>query len=210
MKICLYDSGLGIASFLKIILKKNINNDYYLYFDNKHFPFGNKSEAELKTILESFLKKIRKYHFDYILICCNTMSNIFKKYNFKTKEKVINILDINLNNLNERYLYCTYTLSKLLENKNTLNSGLLPSFIEYNQIGNIIRKIKTIDKNIVLGCTHFHLLKEILDYYSIEYLSNEELIFDEIPTADKLNFFVRKKDYKIIKNYLKRDINFYR
>lgn len=209
MKICLYDSGLGIASFLKIILKNNLCNDYYLYFDNKNFPFGNKSEEELKSILNNFFKKIKKYHFDYILICCNTMSNIFKKYHFNIKEKVINILDINLTDIDDRYLYCTYSLSKSLSEVKSLEGGLLPSFIEHNQIANIIKKIKTIDKNIILGCTHFHLLKELLDYFSVDYVSKEAKIFDGIPTSNQLNFYVKKKDYKLIKNYLKKDIIFY-
>ena len=33
MKIFVYDSGKGILSFIKLILKSNKNNDYYFFMD---------------------------------------------------------------------------------------------------------------------------------------------------------------------------------
>ena len=79
MKICLYDSGLGVLPFIKLILRNNLANDYYIFLDQDNFPYGEKSEEELEDVLIKNLNEINKNKYDLIFILCNTMSFIYKK-----------------------------------------------------------------------------------------------------------------------------------
>ena len=48
MKIFVYDSGKGILSFIKLILKSNKNNDYYFFMDKDFFQLGEKDSVNIK------------------------------------------------------------------------------------------------------------------------------------------------------------------
>lgn len=206
MKIGLYDSGMGILPFLKVILKDKILNDYYILIDHNNFPYGNRSDAELLKILEKNINYAESLNLDYLLICCNTMSKIYLDYQIKTKLKIITILEINLKYPNY-HLLATSSLSRKIDN--AISAHSLADYIESNNIKKIINTIKKINVPIILSCTHYHLLKDILPYYKINYLSKEEEIFFNIPKGNNLNIYINKKDESLLKKYLKIGIKYY-
>jgi glutamate racemase len=208
MKICLYDSGIGIIPFLKVILKKKIYNDYYLYIDNDNFPYGNKSDEELLKILKKVIKYVENNDFDYLFICCNTISRIFLNNQIESKVKVKTILEENIKDNKEFKLLCTPSLSKNIDN--SINGNNLAEYITDNNLYKIIELINCIkNEKIILACTHYHLIKDLLDVFKVSYLSNEEQIFNDIESSKELNIYVKEKDYLEIKKYIKVGIKIY-
>ena len=59
------------------------------------------------------------------------------------------------------------------------------------------------NEKIILACTHYHLIKDLLDVFNVSYLSNEEQIFNDIESSKELNIYVKEKDYLEIKKYIK-------
>ena len=208
MKICLYDSGIGVLPFLKVILRHNIGNDYYIFVDHDNFPYGEKNDKELLDLLINNINKLKKYNFDYIFLCCNTMSYIYLKNRFLFDIKIRTILEYNLNNLSNIKLLGTNNLCSHFIDK-SINGSDLAKLIEKNEIKKIIRKIKKIDEPIILSCTHYHLIKDLLFYYQVNFLSNEEKIFEGIEYNNQVNIYIKKCDQKIIAKFLKIGINFY-
>lgn len=209
MKIVLFDSGLGLLPFVHLILKKNYSGEFYLLLDNDHFPYGDKNDESLACILENIFSEVKKINADYLFICCNTMSRIYYKYSLKSDFKVVTILDINLSHYQpDFYLFGTNSLCNLNEYK-TYSGDNLAYLIESNRIKEIIRLLKRIDKKIILSCTHYLLLKPLLDYYQIQYQSFEEEMFLNLRTDLPLKIYIKRKDYSRLKNFLNCSINFY-
>lgn len=207
MKICLYDSGIGAISFLKTVLKENIGNDYYLFIDDENFPYGEKSDRELLSILRKNIAQIECGKYDYLLICCNTMSRIFLENPIPVGMKVRTILEYNLRNIRERKLLATTSLSRSISP--SVDGKNLAEYIEKGRIKKILEAIARIPSPIVLGCTHYQFLEPLLDYYRVDYRSNEAAIFSGIETTDGIRIFAREKNYKVVKKFIKSDIKIY-
>ena len=180
------DSGIGGLSTLYEILKLNPNCDYVYYLDSINNPYGSKSEEELKKIVFNNVIKLRKKGCKIIVLACNTATAIcidelrttFNDLIFVGAEPAIktacnatykNILVLGtpltvrskrVNSLVERYkqekqnviLYACKNLANIVEKRNILE---------------IEKKKKKIKKElnccydcIVLGCTHYCLIKE--------------------------------------------------
>lgn len=206
MKICLYDSGIGVIPFLKVILKDKLYNDYYIYIDHQHFPYGEKSDSQLYNILKDNFKNLEKYNFDYIFICCNTMSRIYLMHKSDFTNKVRTILEVNLKDLKNYKLITTNNLSKALL---SISGENLASYIENVDIIKIIKFIKQINTPICLGCTHYHLIKDLLPFYNVKFLSNEKKIFKNLQYSEQINIYVKLRDEEIIKKYIKIGLKLY-
>ncbi len=73
-RIAVFDSGLGSLSIIKPIQKK-IKSEIIYFADQDSFPYGTKTSSELKKIIESTVKKLRKkFEPDLIVIASNTPS----------------------------------------------------------------------------------------------------------------------------------------
>lgn len=190
MKICLFDSGIGVIPFIKSIIKRKKNNEYYIILDQEHFPYGNKSDEELLTILKYNLNKIEKLNIDLLLICCNTISYIYLKYKPSTTFVVKTILQINLKK--EKPLLATPFLSSKI---NGISGNNLAYLIENNQIKEIILLLKNIKQNeFVLGCTHYLIIKSLFDQYQfVTYALVDELIDQIERESNKMIFYSNKK-----------------
>lgn len=209
MKIVLFDSGLGVLPFVHLILKKNYSGEFYLLLDQNHFPYGDKDDETLISILKNIFSEVDNLKADYLFICCNTMSRIYHQYSLKSKFKVVTILDINLSHYQpDYYLFGTNSLCNLDYYK-TYSGDNLAYLIENNRIKDVIKLLKNIDKKIILSCTHYILLKPLLDYYQIEYQSYEEEMFLDFKTSLPSKIYIKKNDYPRLKKFLNCDINFY-
>lgn len=188
MKIGVMDSGIGGLSTLYEIIKLLPNNQYIYYHDGVNNPYGNKSLEELMTIVESNVKELIKRGCQIIVIACNTattncISYLRKKYNdiiFVGAEPAIkkafdnNYKDIlmlatpltvkskRVNELIKKYqkdkqeitLLACDNLAKLIEIKDYQGIDLV--------LKNLKERLKEKNDAIVLGCTHYCLIKDQL------------------------------------------------
>ena len=185
-KIGIFDSGLGGVSILKELLKILPNEDYLLYEDSLHNPYGDKTEEELLLITSTIVDYLLKQDCKIIVIACNTattccMESLRKMYPntiFVGTVPAIKVAcDFNYKNtilLSTPYTSKSKRVRELIHNyKNPdqeifLVSGEnLAHLIELNDIVNIrlllnklLLPFKGKVDSIVLGCTHYPLIKE--------------------------------------------------
>lgn len=182
MHIGIIDSGFGGYAFLKGINNKSCT--YSLIMDRAFFPYGKKSYDFLykRTIfLISYL--IKYYKVNMIILACNTLSimvldDVKKYFNIKIIG-VINLFKLDKYQ-NSLFLGTTNTINYLKDkylNLNFLDSTLLIDYIEHNNYDKIIsyinknRNLFDSYNNIILGCTHFIMIKHLFN----NYISQDEL-----------------------------------
>lgn len=189
MNICLLDSGLGVIPFIKEILKAKKGNNYYIYIDNEYFPYGDKTNEELRIHLLDILYRLND-RIDELLICCNTLSYVYLNNSFQVKFKVKTILEINL--CSDKDILCTRLLS---ENIKGINGDNLAFLIENNLIKEIVRKIKEIGRDsIIMGCTHYSLITSIFSFYFKNIESNEAKLISNIYSTNNECIFYAKRN----------------
>ena len=177
------DSGIGGVTVLREILKQNIHAKFIYYSDSKHNPYGDKSDDEVYSIVKWVVDYLLDMGCVAIVLACNTASAICVKrlreeypdtlfiaiepaykmvhdYNPKGKTLVM-ATEGTINS--EKFL----TLFNKYDNHKTI---LLPckGLAELIEEGNDVKinqylddnlsKYKDID-NVVLGCTHYPLIK---------------------------------------------------
>ena len=182
--IGILDSGIGGVTVLREILKQNIHAKFIYYSDSKNNPYGDKSEDEVYSIVKTIVDYLLDKGCVAIVLACNTASAICVKrlreeypdtlfiaiepaykmvhdYNPKGKTLVM-ATEGTINS--EKFL----TLFNKYDNRNTI---LLPckGLAELIEEGNDVKinqylddnlsKYKDID-NVVLGCTHYPLIKK--------------------------------------------------
>lgn len=86
MKICVYDSGVGGRSVYELIEQHLSTSDLHQivelkYFgDEGNFPYGTKSEDELKKIIFDNLHRFQMEGFDCVVVACNTASAVIEQF----------------------------------------------------------------------------------------------------------------------------------
>ena len=178
------DSGIGGVTVLREILKRGVNAKFIYYSDSKHNPYGDKSDDEVYSIVKTIIDYLLDKGCVVIVLACNTASAICVKrlreaypdtlfiaiepaykmvhdYNPKGKTLVM-ATEGTINS--EKFL----TLFNKYDNHKTI---LLPckGLAELIEEGNDVKinqylddnlsKYKDID-NVVLGCTHYPLIKK--------------------------------------------------
>ena len=234
--IGIFDSGIGGISILNK-LKKILPNENFIYLaDNKNFPYGNKSKKEIFLLSYKNCQKLIEFNCKIIIVACNTSTtNSIKKLRDLisipligiepgikpaikyTKTKSIGILatektltsnlffeTLNENNIDDVNIHeqIGYDLVKIIEE----------DLFSKNNLIDILKSYLTpmINKNIdclILGCTHYNHLKEIIE----EILPNEIIIIDNIAAVNDhiqnllksnniLNKSVKKRFIKLFYN----------
>ncbi len=215
-KIVVFDSGLGSLSIIKAIQK--ISKSEIIYFaDQQNFPYGNKSQAQLNSIIKKSIKTLQaQFSPDVLVMASNTPSLMLnlptnqvigvkpplKEAHKISKSKRIGILGTKSaikskglsNYIKERKFSKSYKFFKIngSELVDLVESG---KFIVNKQYcKKIIKKILNdiISKNsidtITLSSTHLPFLKSILDKE-----------FPNVQFIDPGNI-VAQKVFKMIKN----------
>lgn len=73
-KIVVFDSGLGSLSIIKEI-QKNVKTDIVYFADQKNYPYGTKSQAQLASIIKRTIILLeKKFVPDIIVVASNTPS----------------------------------------------------------------------------------------------------------------------------------------
>lgn len=182
--IGVFDSGIGGVTVLKEIIKILPNENYVYYSDSKNNPYGDKIKNEIIKICDNVVNFLISKNCKIIVIACNTASAISiqtlrEKYpNIKfigiepaykmvhdyaqdgetlimaTKGTIesekFNLLYQKYNNQKTHLLPCS-GLADIIEdgNEEKINKYLNDNLGKYN------KQVK----NVVLGCTHYPLIK---------------------------------------------------
>lgn len=185
-KIGLFDSGLGGLSILKGLLKELPNEDYLFYEDSINNPYGNKTDEELFDITSNIVDYLIKENCKLIVIACNTATTSCMK---KLREKYPNTIFVGTVPAIKVAYDNHYKEVIILSTPSTKNSKrvdeLISMFISddehiYNISGenlanlieldnkeeidkllhNLLDEYKDLADALVLGCTHYSLIKE--------------------------------------------------
>ena len=185
-KIGVFDSGLGGLSILKELVKLLPNEDYLFYEDSINNPYGQKSEEELLKIVDNVVKILLKKDCKIIVIACNTATTSCMK---KLREMYPDVIFVGTvpaikvaydNKYKNTIILSTpYTMSsKRVEelihdyhnpDQNIINiSGEnLANLIELDKkteimelLNRVLGEYKDKADSLVLGCTHYSLIKE--------------------------------------------------
>ncbi len=212
-KIGIFDSGIGGLTTLEEIKKLLPNENYIYYADTKNNPYGEKSKEELCSITENIVNYLLERDVKLIVIACNTattncieyLRNKFKNIEFVGTEPAIKVACDN-----------NYKNTLVLATPSTINSERTQSLLEKNikenenfylipceGLANAIEKkdddkinelldkylkdYKNID-SIVLGCTHYPIIKDKIQ----KYFPNAKLIDGNIGVAKRVKFILER------------------
>jgi len=215
-KIVVFDSGLGSLSIIKAI--QSISKVDIIYFaDQQNFPYGNKSQTQLGSIIKKSIKTLQtQFSPDVIVMASNTPSLMLNLSSNKvigvkpplneaqkiSKSKRIGILGTKSaikskglsNYIKEKKLPKSYKIFKI-------NGSALVDLVESGKFitnkqycKKIIKKVLNgvISKNSIdtmtLSSTHLPFLKSLLN--------------DEFPNVQFIDpgYIVAEKVFKLIKN----------
>lgn len=211
MRIGLFDSGSGIIPFIDEIIKQDKRNDYYLYVDLHHFPYGDKSEDELIDILKEVFLSFEKIGIDELLIVCNTMSYVYLQNDLASSFRVKTILDLNLRMYNSscNLLCTTFLADKLGKFYQVIDGKNLASLIENNDIYEIIKIVKKckFSSSIILSCTHYSLAKDIFSSLvsNVKFYSYEKEFISFLDSYSDLSFHAFSKHKSFFERHLKNE-----
>ena len=183
MRIGVFDSGIGGLTVLKELINKYPNNHYIYYGDTLHLPYGVKTKDELRGYTDKIIHFFIEQKVELIIIACGTVSsNLYDEIKDKYGIFIIDVLNptaayIKKNNLtNIGVLATPMTIkSKAFSKKIDMPVKAIscPLFVPLIENGNVHSKeceeaVKTYLNNlgqcdnIILGCTHYPVLKEII------------------------------------------------
>ena len=197
-KIGLFDSGLGGLSILKQLVKEMPNEDYLFYEDSINNPYGDKTEDELMNITSKIVDYLLNRGCKIIVIACNTATTSCMK---KLREKYPNTIFVgtvpaikvaydnhfkNVINLSTPYTQNSKRVNELIRDfKNedetiyNISGENLANLIELDKkeeimtlLHNLLDDYKDISDALILGCTHYSLIKGMIN----EVLPNTTLL----------------------------------
>ena len=225
MKIGIFDSGLGGLTVLKTLLNKIPNNEYIYYGDTLNLPYGDKTKKELIKLAEDDVEFLLSKKVDLIIIACGTVSSTCLNHlKNKYSIKIYDIISPTIKYLNES----NYQNIGIIATKRTIDSCIFennlnkntykiktPKFVPLIESNKKEEIPKTIDeylslyKNkldiLVLGCTHYPLIKnEITTYFEnkVKILDMSEPFIDKIPegTTKSVTIYYSKLTNDLIIN----------
>lgn len=206
--IGIFDSGIGGVTVFKEILKKLPNYHYIYYSDSIHNPYGDKTYEELCEITSNIVDLFVEKGCKIIVIACNTASAICKDY-------LRNKYDIPIIAIEPAYKMVSGLSGKtiVMATKGTIESERFMELYQkydnhhtilYSCVGlaDLIEQNKTQEiksylneqfqkendvKNVVLGCTHYPLIKKEIK----EVLGNVTFFDGSIGVANRLETIVK-------------------
>lgn len=185
-KIGLFDSGLGGLSILKELIKELPCEDYLFYEDSINNPYGNKTEEELLKITSNIVGYLLENNCKIIVIACNTATTVcMKKLREIYKDTIFvgivpaikvacdnnykNIINLStpntknskrVNELINEYKKDNQVIYNI-SGENLANLIELDKKDEIEELLNrVLSSYKNISDALVLGCTHYSLIKD--------------------------------------------------
>lgn len=188
-KIGIFDSGIGGLSVFKYVYE-NFPNNFFVYLgDEYHYPYGLKSNEEIKIRSEKITNFLISLNVDLIIVACNTVSSVAleylkKKFNIPiigvidgaveksivvTKNRLIGVISTPLTAKTHIYKNKIFSKNKDVnvyeigsqELVNIVENGLINDDPTYKIAKDILDEIKFVD-TLILGCTHFPALEDLI------------------------------------------------
>lgn len=189
MKIGFFDSGIGGTTILDAVKKLIPDAEYKYIADTKNCPYGEKSAEELKEITAACTEELASWGAKIIVIACNTATTrciayLREKYpeiEFVGTEPAIKVAtDSGAKNILVMATPSTVTSDRtriLIENNQKPGQdiellscpGLANTVEKYYEtenhqpiidlLENLFRNVTNTPDVIVLGCTHYSLIK---------------------------------------------------
>ncbi len=199
--IGVFDSGIGGVTVLCDIIKILPKENYIYYSDSKNNPYGDKTDKDINQLCDNIVKYLLQQNCKAIVIACNTASTKSAEFLRKKYQNIPIIAIEPAYKMVHDYAYNKPTL--VMATKGTINSErfnlLLKKYDNHNTyllpcvgLADIIedgnnQKIKKYLKdnlyqykgkveNVVLGCTHYPLVKS-----DIKEILGEVQFFDGAP-----------------------------
>ena len=216
-RIAVFDSGLGSLSII-LEMQKAFKSEIIYFADSKSYPYGKKSQAQLRKIMRKSINLLEEFLPDYIVVASNTpslmlnlsTSNIFdvkpplKEAKKLSKSKQVGILATEsaikskgLSKYIQKNISKSFKISKINASKlvDLVESGKFLS--EKNYCKKIIKKeLQMLHENqidvVTLSSTHLPFLKKYLqkEFPNIQFIDPGNLI------AQKIYSKIRNKQSK--------------
>ena len=225
MRIGIFDSGIGGLTVLKNIYNHHPNKEYIYFGDTLNLPYGDKTKEELEKLSSLDIEFLLSKNVDLIIIACGTVSSncinyLKNKYNIPIYDIITPTINC-LNNSNYNNIGVIATKRTIDSHifKNNLNKKVYeietPDFvpiIENNQtdkLDNTINKYLKEYKNkidtLVLGCTHYPIIKDNINNYlgnKIKLLDMSDLLINKIKdnSISNISIYYSKLNDTIINN----------
>ena len=214
MKIGIFDSGIGGLTVLKNLYKNYPNNEYIYFGDTINLPYGNKTKKCLEELSSKDVEFLLNKKVDLIIIACGTVSSncyeyLINKYNIPIYDIISPTIEYinNSNFLNIGIIATEATInSHIFKNNINKNKNVYeikaPKFvpiIENNTkdidsaINEYLEKYKNKLELLVLGCTHYPIIKENLNNYfdsKVKLLDMSEPLLNKINNNNKSNITI--------------------
>ena len=200
MKIGVCDSGLGGLTVLRQIVKRYPNHDYLYYGDTKHLPYGEKTKSQLMEYASGIMDYFIEQRVDFVIIACGTIStNIYGELKKKYSIPMIDIISPTITYLKEREFSSVGVLATpmtihshvfddaLYQNTTTVACAKFVPLIESGKTDSSECKdaislylrpmIENKVEHIVLGCTHYPILMDLLfKEYPCDYIDMGDIL----------------------------------
>ncbi|MDO5451489.1 MAG: glutamate racemase [Candidatus Saccharibacteria bacterium] len=212
MKVGVFDSGKGGTTVLAAIERELPDVEYKYIADSKNCPYGEKSDAELMQIVERHVENLRDWGAKIIVIACNTattrcIEEMRKRYpdllfvgtepaikmaaglgakkvlvmatpGTVAAERTMRLLEENRNPGQEIDLLACVGLADAIERGIGVRERL----------GELLDGIEQDIQVVVLGCTHYSLIKTEIQ----KYLPGAKLIDGNEGVAKRVRELVRQ------------------
>jgi len=141
VKIAVFDSGLGSLSIIKEIQK--ITKSEIIYFaDQKNYPYGKKSKAQLSTIIQKTIKLLEKEFAPEIIIVASNTPSLMLDLSTQKILDVKPLLEI------AKKITKTKQIG-ILATKSAINSKGLSEYIRKNNFSKSFKIFKINGSNLV-------------------------------------------------------------
>lgn len=217
MRVGIFDSGIGGLTVLNKLSSKYKNNDYIFFGDRINIPYGEKSKKELFILSSKIIDFLISNEVDMIVIACGTVSsNCYKE--LLDKYKNINIVDIispTVNYINNKKIdnilviatsktVDSHIFKNLLKDKNVYEKAcpFLVDMIENNKDIKLEESIN--DKKydyVLLGCTHYPLIKNMIKNKTIDLGDN--IFLESNSGTGSIKLYFSKIDDNLLYNVSK-------
>jgi glutamate racemase len=193
MKIGVFDSGKGGTTVLEAIKKVLPNEEYKYIGDSKNCPYGEKSDEELMRIVRGIVDELYDWGAEIIVIACNTatakcidkLRELYPKIEFVGTEPAIKLaVATEAENILVMATPGTVESERLHElvRDNKMNNqkiellacaGLADVIEKDENVDEVLSRLLEGKKNydvVVLGCTHYSLIRDRIQKYFPEAL----------------------------------------
>ncbi len=218
MKIGVFDSGIGGLSVVKSMLEHSLFEEIIYYGDTARVPYGTKDKNTIIRYGIEAIEFFKNFELDLIIVACNTVSAYaLNEMRESSKCPIIGVVEAGIlacnNSLKNKNSNILIIATKATINSNAYEIGLknkgfknldakatslfVPLVEEEIFSGAILNEmfkhyfsdIKQSPDALILGCTHFPLLKDELQSYfgkGTKLIHSGEAIVEQLQSKFKL------------------------